>query len=517
MKKSLFVLSFALLPSLVFAQDAVVPKFETGVYAVRLSPNGKWLGSRAGDASIYNMETGENIYYSPCFLGIGNCVADNGMAVGEAQDVGALLYNGSVTYPPSLTKYNFCDINAITPDGTRITGIVGNPKRDGVAYVPFIADLDANGNVGEPVILPYPKLDFFRAAPQYATGVWISDDGKTVAGMVQDWRGMYAYPIYYKEGANGEWSYTTPSESLFNPTGIDIPDNPWLNEPPFPEPENFMTGTAKEAYLEAFEKYSTGGGVFPYPYPQDYMTEAQYEEYVQAVEKYNEWYYGQEGLIKEYIKIYAEVLQTTPSFSNNDMALHPSGDYFMIHGGKENSEYEMMGTIYSFSTISDEWSTIDPPQSSYYPHQILPDGTLVVTKPITAVPNAYLLLPGSEKFITLQEYFEPTHPEISEWLDKKVPGGTGLVSISNDMTVFTGGLVPDQLSDFDWDNSPFYYSTYFIDLGTAGIESVVDTPKEGVFSVYNLQGVKVMETRDASMLKTLDKGVYIVNGKKIII
>ncbi|MCH5233815.1 MAG: hypothetical protein J1E16_00855 [Muribaculaceae bacterium] len=517
MRRRLIVETGLLLSFLAMNAEGVEPKYETGVYVLKMSPNGKWMGSRAGDASVYNFETGENIYHSPCFLGLGNAVANNGMAVGEANDIGALFYKGKTYFPESIggDKYWFCDLNAITPDGKYIAGILNNTKRDGVSYVPFIATVNESGEVGDPFILPYPKMDFFGAAPQFVTAVWISDDAKTVVGQVQDWRGMFSYPIYFKQDEKGEWTYGLPTESQFNPTGIDIPVNPWLSEPPYPEPADFMNGARKDAYLADFEAYSTGMGA--YPYPQDYMLEEEFAKYAEAVEEYNNWYYGHEQDIKDYIAIYQEVLKTTQSFGSNDMALHPSGDYFFMRGGVEDENGDMVSGIYKFSTIDDSIETIKCPQGGFFPHQVLSDGTLLITKGIENVPTTYILLPDSEEFITLQEYFAESYPEISEWLDKKVPGGTGVVLMSEDKKIITGALVPDQLADFDYDNSPFFYSTYFINLNDTGsVESLVSDPENGVYTVYGLNGIKVMETKDATELNKLDKGIYIVNGNKII-
>ena len=48
--------------------------------------------------------------------------------------------------------------------------------------------------------------------------------------------------------------------------------------------------------------------------------------------------------------------------------------------------------------------------------------------------------------------------------------------------------------------------------------SITETQQDaGHITVYNLQGVPVLETDDAAALKTLQNGAYIVNGKKMII
>lgn len=40
---------------------------------------------------------------------------------------------------------------------------------------------------------------------------------------------------------------------------------------------------------------------------------------------------------------------------------------------------------------------------------------------------------------------------------------------------------------------------------------------DGIYRVFNLQGVGIMTTRDSEALKTLPKGIYIVNGRKIMV
>lgn len=52
--------------------------------------------------------------------------------------------------------------------------------------------------------------------------------------------------------------------------------------------------------------------------------------------------------------------------------------------------------------------------------------------------------------------------------------------------------------------------------GDAGVENIIDDA-DGIYRVYNLQGVKVLETIDASQVNSLPSGIYIVNGKKILL
>lgn len=502
-------------------------RFEKGVYALKMSPNGKWIGSAAGDASIYNVATGENIYYDGNFLGIGKAIANNGMAVGDMHDTGTILYKGKTIHPPTLMDFWFCDINSITPDATRIAGLCNNPGKGAPTYVPFVCDLDADGNVSEPVILPYPKEDFFRAGPQSCTVTWMSDDGKTCLGQMEDWRGMYTVPIFYQEDENGQWTYTLPTKDLFNPLGIELPDNPWLNEPVLREPDEFISNPLlRQAYLDLYDQWIANGCPDPQPDFTAYMTDEDYAAYKKNVEDYNDWYYNSEKYIKEYVVIYQQVLRSTPSFSGNDVSLAPSGKYFLTTGGVEDENGDRHSYLYKIYTDGRPMENYSMPVQGLYPVAIYKDDTAVMSKGMRAVPDSYLFDAVSGEFTHMNDYLRAEYPEEVEWIEENFPYGTGLVLMNEDKTVFSGALTPDQFIDYDWDRD-YYYHTYLIGASNisneeelpkddAGVESLV-VPGDGVYRVYNLQGVKVMETEDAGALNSLAKGIYIVNGAKIVL
>ncbi len=54
-------------------------------------------------------------------------------------------------------------------------------------------------------------------------------------------------------------------------------------------------------------------------------------------------------------------------------------------------------------------------------------------------------------------------------------------------------------------------------LQESGVENVLPDSTAGVYRVYNLQGVLVLTTEDAEAVNRLPKGLYIVNGKKMLI
>ena len=45
----------------------------------------------------------------------------------------------------------------------------------------------------------------------------------------------------------------------------------------------------------------------------------------------------------------------------------------------------------------------------------------------------------------------------------------------------------------------------------------IDADETGMYRVYNLKGVNVLNTTDANDLRGLDRGIYVVNGKKVVI
>jgi len=59
----------------------------------------------------------------------------------------------------------------------------------------------------------------------------------------------------------------------------------------------------------------------------------------------------------------------------------------------------------------------------------------------------------------------------------------------------------------------------YIDIevnNTSGVTTIT-ADANGLYNVYNVLGVKVKSTRDASELRELPAGIYIVNNKKLVI
>ena len=64
-------------------------------------------------------------------------------------------------------------------------------------------------------------------------------------------------------------------------------------------------------------------------------------------------------------------------------------------------------------------------------------------------------------------------------------------------------------------NGETIYNFSIVDRETLSVAGIFG--RDSVFSIYSLQGVKLMETTVKEDLKRLTKGIYIINGKKVII
>lgn len=507
-----YIASFCLPLAAMAATDAKI-EYLPEMYAIRISPDGALFASRTGVTSAYDINSGETFSYSDAFVGTGNSVANNGMIVGAGDQGAAIFLQGETIYPSTMQEYGYAQFNGVTKDATRVVGMMGNSEM-GPTYIPFVADIDESGQISNLVTLPFPDRDLFRSIPQWVGASWISEDGKTILGEVLDGVGYYSYPIIFTEDSNGEWNYTLPSASLFNPEGIEIPMNPYVDEPDYPYPENFMSGAALQAYREAKQAFAAGQGLNPDEF--DYMTDEQAEAYMEALKAYNDWFYSDYDKIAAYFAAYDAVQATSPTFALSEFCIHPDGKSFMTRGGLVQSDGKLDGKIYEFSTTG-LVRIIDTPNPDLYPSQILSDGTLVATLPKMAVPNTYLLLSGAEDFITIREFLEPEYPELSNWMDETIPYGSGLVCVSDDMSVMAGGLLSDQLADYGEKNDYYYSSYVFYNLAPASVENLSLSPFDGSYKVYNLQGVKMLETKEIKEISNLPKGIYIINGKKIVL
>lgn len=490
-----------------------------------ISQNSEYAAGKSFSAKIYNLKTGEVTDAGALEAGLGNHLSNYGSMVGNAEGGTALVYmNGRSFAPQSLIQYWFCNINAITPDETRICGTINNPEKGGLEYVPFYCDIDAEGNIGEAQILPYPTEDFTGSLPQFANAIWMSSDGKTILGEVVDRYGYYQYPIVYIQDNDGVWDYSLPTADLYNPQHVEFPTQPWADEPYFPEYKDFMTALAREAYEKAMEDAFTTG---VYPDALDYLTPAQIEAYNEAVEVYNNWYYANLENMRNYQSLYFDVLAHSTEFPLNEIKLSPDGSKFVttalttIFGGPLNEPIGSETNLYCYDLVKEEGVMVSCPSEWIQPTQILNDGTVIAAYPINSAnsglpTDSFIITPGSEEIIPIINYWEENNPWYAEWVQGNIESGAGYVITNSDMTIFAGSL--DEFNFNPNSVGPFNglaAAAYIFGVGEAGVESIVADASD--YKVYNLQGVNVLNVKNKSELSQLPAGIYIINGVKTVV
>lgn len=522
MKPYLTILLTTIITGSAIAQVITEPYIIPEAYSLRISQNGKYVVAQdiAGNGIVVNPQEDEALWYGVNYPGNGNCITNDGVLVGQNMETSTatVMSNLNSVTPPSLAAYGNSSLDAITPDGTRACGYVMNPNV-GVLSLPFYCDIAADGTFGEVNILPYPPKDFFGQTPQSCTAVYISDDGKTIAGTVTDDTGFYSYPIVYKQDASGNWSYTCPSEPLFNPDHLPIPQFPseeGMDLPKQPEITDFMTSEKKAEWEQDMADYEATGDpqLNPWSYVTYFTGEDGYKAFEQAIVDYNRAVneiYGK--AIDNYWKEMAKVAKYACFIPN--LALSPQGDVLVADLGITDEEYTTDTytgyATYKFDLKNGSISIIESEIKNLIPAQITENGTIVtVSSASNELPyTSYMLLPGAEEYISFDEYISQTNPAYLPWLAENLDLlGTGVISgvvnFSGNMEIMVGGLpISNMLS-------------YVMYANNAGIESL-ESIKDNTYNVYNLSGIKILTTKEESEIKALPKGIYIINGKKIIL
>lgn len=513
--------------------DYVTPVELEGIYMEKVSRDGNFTVGQdlfGGFVISYSTATDQIFEYEAYYPGNGNCIANNGMIVGQdiagIEEHAAIMWNGVGQIPTSLANIGMSALNGITPDASRACGYMSNTSSE-VMYIPFYVDIAPDGTVGQPVKLPYPGKDFFGAAPQYIVAIAISDDGKTIAGFVQDSSGYFSWPIVFNENEDGKWTYSLPSESLFNPDHVSLPqfpDNlqPGVNGvPEQPKYWDFMTEEELNAYREALKQD-------PQLLPFDYMSDEEYDLYLAAIKKFDEEfneYYSK--LIDQYWEAMAQAGRE--EIFSHELALSPDGKTLAINKtdpyATNPNDPDIVSTCI-FNLADNTMEQIHFGTGNLVPLQILSDGTLLsMSSPSDFVPYVtYMLLPGATQFIKFTDFLLDRIPEYYYWLEDTLgmygvigydPDGnpimgdyivTGLVSISSEMKTIVGGIPAGDGMSY----------VYYDPSGSVGIDNIsADGPKDEIYNVFNINGIKVLETKNVDDILNLPKGIYIVNGTKI--
>ncbi len=324
MKKSLL---FTALGSLALGAMAQTEPVKIGSFhAGSMSANGRYLSSAInGTVSLYDSEKNQVIFtnsYDGLGIGNGRNISDNGIFLIGDMTTAWLVIDGKEVSQNVLQKFPFSSLNAITPDGKYLCGSVSNldipNSDDNTMYLPVVYTLGEDNQLSEPEYLPYPALDFLNKPIQYASAVNISNDGKTICGLVTDWSGFMSYPIIYTKDADGKWSYDLPTKEYLNPNNLVLPEDPGEAK----QAKDFMTPEEIAAYQEAYNKWQaeTPNDYANMPLIENYMTAEELAAFNAYAKEFNQ-------KLEEYYIIRNQIIDETLKFEQNITCISSDGKY----------------------------------------------------------------------------------------------------------------------------------------------------------------------------------------------
>lgn len=536
----------ALSPSLSSASEPLIlPEF----YAFKISQDGKWLYSNTGSGEIiiYNLETNQHNEFYEMTLGNGNAIANNGICVGST-DMGEAVFlkDDEEIYPNAFAQYWYSSPAGITADGSHVVGVVGNNGTSDLDdevqyYLPFIAEIDSEGNVTHMEFLPHPDKDFFGVVPQYCSASWVSNDGKVVLGQIIGGTGSFIQPIIYRQGEDSSWSYSLPSKPMFNPENLPIPEYPGEFTMTPPDPVNFINDEEKRMeYLEDMDWWMNEGGFSDDYYPgnhlDEYMTLEEIDAYNEAVDEFNDAAEEYNKKIEAFFSVRDEILDTSVTFLRNGFCMNSDGtigalasEYYI---GDEEIEIGSGYTTYILDISNDSMKEIKNQNPYIYPTQVLDGGIILGSTGGAEVQATYVYLPGASDYIPVEDYFANTNPTASTWLrenlvqplfDESMAMISGCGVASDDFSVFASGVTAYMFPDSD--NVFFTYVFNGLEAGVERVnikdDSVIKIQNNGVLSISenvsnlsitDLSGRKVFTLPNAygSIDTNLNHGIYIV-------
>lgn len=554
MKKVLLLSAVAAMSAA--AVNAIEPQVLDDVMITKLSPDGNLaVSDMNGVVTIFDFANDKTYEYGmdeetyvSYTTGLGNAISSTGIIVGGKGDENPAYWeNGEWKMLPVSEVSGVYGPNGITPDGGVICGIVPSTTTGATTILPAIWTRNDDGSYSDYKILPHPSKDFSGRDPQYITAVCISNDGKTIAGQIQDYSGMFPQPIVYRMNDKNEWEYELIHPEMINVGNVEFPE--WSPEPYRPEPEDFMTPENLAEYEEAYQTYIQNGyNPDLMPYPSEYMTPEEIAAFEEAAAIYNEWLEKDTAI--------GDIVWSLPDegaamFVYNNVALSGNGKYygttaqFIIDG-----EYKYMPIIFDLETGDFTKHSADKDISITFvaDNGNALAGTVMDYFSISPM-QAYALKSGEDTFVPLIDFLAYS-PVTVDWMKKNMSHDgvatgeydeegslilednymiTGMPTANADMSVIATWTTSD-LWDIDNWEKPFAYSYLLTPgLNPTGIALPVDGANLAIaivdgaimlngdaasVAVYDLNGRLVMNVANpgAKVETTLASGFYIVKA-----
>lgn len=581
MKKSLLLLAAGLSSATMFADKPASPSVIEDITVQFISPNSKYLVSNPYEKfNVIDLETGQRwdyvaeLYDENGFetgdtyrVGSGNIASNNGIVLVSTKEPTNASYWQLGEWKTLPTKGLAAGaravVDGITPDGSRICGsmelsLPGYTSETSLLPVVWTKEGEAYGDYK---VLPAPLKDYSGRAPQTITAVWISDDGKTIAGQIKDWSGAICEPIIYTEGADGEWSYNMPMEKVFRPADVVYPPFP-ADLPYPPEFTDYMTAEEKAAYEAALDKYYETWDEADYPNEADFMTTEEINAYNQASDEWNAKAIVYNEQIEAFNNVWFAQLLKLPSFLYNSCYMDPQGKSIltsisiMTEGGDPGIGGFDPGIALSDSDIDiddpgigvdpgygyDEWTqpcridiatgeyTLIGNEKNTVVWSVLEDGRITLgSTAASGVLYGFIEQPDGS-VVSIHDYISAINPEYGTWMTENMTHDieTGWDPVSGEFTttkMFIPGapianrdasiIVSWTSNMWDFDSDAEYFAYYFNLANGAGVGNITtDTVKAQTvgYEVYDVNGRLMLKVADKASITGLASGVYLVKA-----
>lgn len=538
------------------------------------SPNGLWMVSELDverSLLIRNLETGEYwTYFSDGMdegvdytLAMTRDVSNDGTVIAEVQNVPSYWRNGEWTPLDGAKGAMAAIIGSITPDGSVIVGSVSQGSSRQTK--PCVWRRQPDGSYGRIEFLPNPVRNNVENGAQYINANAISDDGKTIAVSYRSGSGFNNLPYVYIQDSEGNWTSKSLADELINAPYKDMPQSPGAYRgPSIPNFEAYMT----EEELERFyaesgrwvdEQYALGYNddeVFAmgYVYAAEFMSEENRKKYEPLARAFADAYIPWANAVIEYNKKLAEVADKIISFEFNNVFISPDGKYVYATAYKSiledptDPEFGMVDyhAPVRFDVATGEY-TLYPFDYDMMITYIAEDYSILgwdFDRDVYLYRPAYIIPGGETEPIEIPEYFkEKGNRYACDWLEQNLYQEvligftqTGAYMWEDKWCVGKPVATPGLnlwgfgVSTLYWSTPPEWdavLSTYVFnpdnellpdDSGNenedSGVEGIIS---DDIYRVTNLQGITVLETRAYDDVLRLVPGLYIVNGKKILI
>ena len=477
-----------------------------------MSENGKWmLAVDQGYIGILNTETDEYQEYCDGMtgydLGMGNMVTNDGFLVGNIDGMPSILDIEKKEWKQLPVKEGdvyYSTANAITNSRKYIVGYIGNSNGFGNTTIePVIWTMNSDGRYADYEKLPYPEKDFTGVAPKYILPNCISEDGSVIAAqlMRQD---NECLPMVYRKAEDGTWTYEVYDKGLCEP-GLEFPEFP-TEEPIAPSYYDYMSPEEAGAYKQDSTEYEDSLWAYNigestemptyWPDPKYYMTEENLNQFNEAWDNYVAISDEYSQKLTNFRSFYYE--HVTPNYCGQNAVWMPTnGKYYATSCVKDWSGGVGDAALF---TIGDTLEKHDY-EDGLYGYCVTNDGDFFVSNTSTA----YVYPANSTEKVTLIDWLKSKgETEAADWLSNRE---TGTAICSGDGRVISG-----------FSGLPGSFKSWIIKLdGTpTGITDIEQSDNSHV-KVYDLQGRIVAEGEYNEVRNNLNRGIYVINNRKVVI